>query len=127
MQPLVGRIHAFQFRRDHRLYVGHGLQHALAQVVALVAVAQLHGLMLAGGGARRHNGASQCAALQNHIGFHGRISARIKHFARANRNNLSHISPRNTVLQPVVQFGTAINGKSLSGSALNCFQKLVHV
>jgi len=30
-------------------------------------------------------------------------------------------------MQPVVQFGTAIHGNSLSGSALNCFQKLVHV
>jgi hypothetical protein len=31
------------------------------------------------------------------------------------------------MLQPVVQFGTAIHGNGLSGSALNCFQKLVHV
>jgi hypothetical protein len=31
------------------------------------------------------------------------------------------------VLQPVIQFGTAIHGNGLSGSALNCFQKLVHV
>ena len=46
-QPLVRRIHPFQFRRNHRLHVRYGLQHALAEVVALVAVAQLHGLMLA--------------------------------------------------------------------------------
>lgn len=31
------------------------------------------------------------------------------------------------VQQPVVQFRTAIHGNGLSGSALNCFQKLVHV
>jgi hypothetical protein len=31
------------------------------------------------------------------------------------------------VLQPVVQFGTAIHGKHLSGGALNRVQKLLHV
>jgi hypothetical protein len=31
------------------------------------------------------------------------------------------------VLQPVVQFGTAIHGKSLSGGALNGVQKLLLV
>jgi hypothetical protein len=31
------------------------------------------------------------------------------------------------VLQPVIQFGTAIHGNGLSGSALNYSQKLVHV
>ena len=33
-QPLVGRVHAFQLRRNHALHVVHGLQHALAQVMA---------------------------------------------------------------------------------------------
>ena len=95
--------------------------------MALVTVAQFNGLMLTGRSARRHNGAAKCAALQNYVCFHGRVSTRIKYFARANRNNLSHISPRNAVLQPVIQFGTAIHGNGFSGSALNCFQKLVHV
>ena len=31
------------------------------------------------------------------------------------------------MLQPVIQFGTAIYGKSFSGRALNRFQKLMHV
>ncbi len=31
------------------------------------------------------------------------------------------------MLQPVIQFGTAIHGKSLSGGALNRIQKLLHV
>jgi hypothetical protein len=83
--------------------------------------------MLAGGSARRHDRASKRAALQNHICFHGGVSTRIKYLARANRNNFSHISPRNAVLQPVIQFGTAIHGNGLSGSALNYSQKLVHV
>ncbi len=125
-EALIGCVHAFEFGCDHGLDIGNGLQNALAQVVALVAVAQLHGLVLAGGGARRHDGAAQCAAFQNHICFHGGIAARIKNFARANSNNLSHISPRNAVQQPVIQFGTAIHGESFSGSALNHSQKLRH-
>ena len=31
------------------------------------------------------------------------------------------------MLQPVIQFGTAIHGKGFSGGALNRFQKLMHV
>ena len=125
-QALVGGVHALELGRDHGFDVVHGLQHALAQEVALVAVAEFHGLMLAGGSARRHDGAAQSAAFQNHVCFHGRIAARVKHFAGANGNNLSHIGPRNAVQQPVIQFGTAIHGKSFSGGALNGFQKLLH-
>ncbi len=125
-QPLVGGVHALQLGRNHGFHVGHGLQHALAQVVALVAVAQFHGLMLAGGSARRHDGAAQCAAFQNYVRFHGRIAARVQNLAGANGNNLSHIGPHNAVLQPVVQLRTAIHGKSFSGGALNRAQKLLH-
>ncbi len=58
-QPLIGGIHAFELGSDHGLNVGYCLQHALAQVVALVAVAQFHGFVLAGRSARGHNGAAQ--------------------------------------------------------------------
>ena len=126
-EALVGCVHAFEFGGDDGLNVRDCLQNAFAQVVALVAVAQFHGLVFAGGSARRHNGAAQGAAFKNYIRFHGRIAARVKNFARANGNNLSHITPRNAVLQPVIQFGTAIHGKSFSGGALNRIQKLLHV
>ena len=126
-QPLIGRVHAFQLRRNHALHIFDGLQNALAHVVALVAVAQLDGLMFAGRSARRHNRAAHRAAFQNHVCFHGRVSARVKNFACTYGNNLSHVAPHNAVLQPVVQFGTAIHGKSFSGGALNRVQKLLHV
>ncbi len=126
-EPLIGRVHAFQFGRNHGFHVGHGLQYAFAEEVAFVAIAEFHGFVLAGGSTRRHNCAAQSAALENHISFHGRIAARVKNFARANGNDLSHISPHNAVLQPVVQLGTAIHGKGLSGGALNRVQKLLHV
>ena len=77
-EALVGGVHAFQFGSNDGLNVGNGLENALAQVVALVAVAQFHGLMFAGGGARGHNGAAQCAAFQNYVCFHGGIAARIQ-------------------------------------------------
>ncbi len=47
-QSLIGGVHAFELGRNHGLHVGHRLQNALAHVMALVAIAQLHGLMLAG-------------------------------------------------------------------------------
>jgi hypothetical protein len=94
--------------------------------VGFIAVAQFHGFKLAGGGARGHNGAAQSAAFQDYVSFNGGIAARIKNLAGADGNNLSHIIPRNTVLQPGVQFGTAIHGKSFSGGALNGAQKLLH-
>ena len=84
--------------RNHGFHVGHGLQDALAPVVALVAVAQFHGLMLAGGSARGHDGAAQCAAFQDYVRFHGRIAARVQNLAGADGNNLSHIGPRNAVM-----------------------------
>ena len=50
---------------------------------------------------------------------------------RTSRARIAIISvmfaPHNSVLQPVVQFRTAIHGKSLSGGALNRVQKLLHV
>jgi hypothetical protein len=91
--------------------------------VALVAVAQFHGLMLARRSARRHNGAAHRTALQDHIRLDGRIAARIQNFTGTYGNNLSHIAPHNAVLQPVIQLGTANHGKSLSGGALNTIQK----
>ena len=57
-EALVGGIHAFDFGGDDGFDIGNGLENALAHVVALVAVAQFDGLMLAGGSARRHDGAA---------------------------------------------------------------------
>jgi len=92
-EALVGSVQAFELGGNHGLNVLHSLQHALAHVVGLVAVAQLHGFMFAGGGARRHNGAAQRAAFQNHVRFHGGVAARVKNFAGTDGNNLSHIAP----------------------------------
>ena len=97
-QPLIGRVHAFQFGCNDGFHIGHGLQRALAQIVGFVAVAQFHGLMLAGGSARGHDRAAQCAAFQNYVRFHGRIAARVQNFAGMDGNYLSHIVPHNAML-----------------------------
>ncbi len=125
-EALVAGVHALQLGGDDGLHIGNGLQNALAEIVALVAVAQFHGLMLAGRGARRHNGAAECAAFQNHVRFNGGVTARVQDFAGTDGNNLSHIAPHDAVLQPVIQFRTAVYGKSFTGSALNRFYQLRH-
>ena len=66
--------------------------------MALVTVAQLHGLKFAGGSARGHDGAAQRAAFQNHVRLYGRIAARVQNLAGADGNNFSHIGPHNAML-----------------------------
>ncbi len=96
-QALVGGVHALQFGSNHGFNVFDGLQYALAPEVGFVAVAQFHGLMLACGCARRHDGAAQSPAFQNYVRLNGRIAARVQDFAGANGNNLSHMIPHNAM------------------------------
>ena len=57
------------------------LLHALAEIARLVAVAQFHRLMRAGGGARRHRRAADRAVFQHHIDLDRGIAAAIENFA----------------------------------------------
>ena len=87
------------FGRDHLVDVVHRLENALAGIAALVAVAQLQRLVLAGGGSAGNGGASARSAFQDDIGFNGGISAGIQNFTGKNQLNLSHgMSP---ALSPV--------------------------
>ncbi len=97
-QALVGRIHARQFGGHHALHIFYGVQHSLAQVMRLVAVAQLHGLVLAGGGPAGYSRPAHGSAREKHIGFYRGIPAGIQNLARVNGNNLGHITPCNAVL-----------------------------
>ncbi len=58
-----------------------GLQHALAAVARLVAVAQFHRLVRAGGGAGRHRRAAERAAVEHHVDLDGRIAAAVEDLA----------------------------------------------
>jgi hypothetical protein len=57
------------------------LAHALAEIAALVAVAQFHRLMRAGGRARRHGGAADRTVLQHDIDLDRGIAAAVENFA----------------------------------------------
>ena len=70
-----------------------GVEHALAHVVLLVAVAQLDGLVLSGAGSGGDGGAALGPAGEGDVGFDGGVSAGIEDFAGGNGNDLSHIAP----------------------------------
>src|SRR6185436_13712672 len=75
---------------EHGVHVLHGLQHALAEVALLVAVAQLHRFTRAGGGARGHGRAADRATVQHHIRFDGRVASRVDDFAAADVGDSGH-------------------------------------
>jgi hypothetical protein len=78
---LVGGVEAREGVEDLALHVAHSLGHALAAVAGLVAVAQLHRLVRAGGGAGGHGGAADRAAVQHHLRFHRGVAAAVQDFA----------------------------------------------
>ncbi len=55
----------------------HGFARAFAEIARFVAIAQLDGFMLAGGGAGRNGGAAHAAVGQVNVGFNGGIAAAI--------------------------------------------------
>ncbi len=61
---------------NDRVDVLDRLRHALA-VVGLAPIAQFHGLMGTGGGARRDSGATKTAIVEHHIDLDGRIAAAV--------------------------------------------------
>ena len=89
-ERLVERVLAHHLGRELVVDRGHGLQHALAQVAALVAVAQLHRLALAGRGARRHGGAAHRAAFEHDLDLDGRVAAAVEDLAGENGINRCH-------------------------------------
>jgi hypothetical protein len=66
---------------DRAVDVGHGLEHALAEITGRVAVAQLEGLVGAGRGAGRDAGPAPGAVGQRDLDLDGRIAAGIEDLA----------------------------------------------
>src|SRR5690606_16527558 len=87
---LVQRVATNQQLTDGAIDVGDGLEHALAQVTALVAVAQLQRFTGTGGGTGGRAGAAEDAAFQNHIRFNGRVTAGVQYFTTLDFNDLRH-------------------------------------
>src|SRR5207247_1283452 len=78
-------------RGDLALDVRHRAQHALAEVHAGIAVAQLDGLPLTGRGARGHGRPPGRAGVEPDVDLHGRIAARIEDLARVDtRDRRAH-------------------------------------
>ena len=91
MRDLVERVHADQLVGDaSSLTLATALRHALAQIDALVAVAQLPGFVDAGAGAAGHGGAAERAVVQRDVDFDGRIAAAIENLAAVDINDRAH-------------------------------------
>ena len=84
---LVRRINAFQCRGDGAIDVGHRVLHALAQVAGLVAIAQLHRFLAAGGSAGWHRGAAERTVGQRHFGFKRGVAAAVEDLAGVDAGN----------------------------------------
>ena len=78
---LIERIKAGKRIKNLAFHARHRLQHALATIAGLVAIAEFHRLMRAGGSAGGHNGMAAGAGIQHHFGLYGWVAAGIQHFA----------------------------------------------
>ena len=67
-----------------------GLRNALAQVAALVAVAQLACLESAGRSPRRHHRAAEAAVLEHDLDLDGGVAAAVEHLATVDVQNVTH-------------------------------------
>ena len=94
----VGSIHAHHSVGNHGVDVLHGLGHALAQVAALVAVAQLQRLKLAGGCAGRSAAAGHSAVGQRDLGFYGGVAAGVQDLAAYNGFNFQIVHIENLLI-----------------------------
>ena len=68
-----------------------GLRNALAQVAALVAIAQLAGLKGAGRSTRRHHCTAKAAVLEHDLDLDGGIAAAVEHLATVDIHNIAHV------------------------------------
>ncbi|MCY1411921.1 hypothetical protein D9M71_273170 [compost metagenome] len=87
---LVSSVLAQQQVADRAVDVGHGLQNALAQVTALVAITQFQCLAGTGGSTGRRASAAYDAVLEDHIGFHGGVAAGVQNLAALDVDDLCH-------------------------------------
>jgi hypothetical protein len=90
------------------LDMGHGLAHPLAQIAALIAIAQFQGLAGTGGGARGNGGAANGTIGGDDIGLDGGIAARIQNFPGTDVDDLGHdATPRGDHPQNLKKSGLA--------------------
>src|SRR5438876_1220204 len=95
-----GGLHSPDLRGDRLLDVPHGAPHALAPVALTVAVAQLHGLALAGGGARRHRGPPPRPRLELDVHLDGGVAARVEDLPGVDVGDGRHVSSSSRARSP---------------------------
>ena len=88
-RALVFGVEALEQVADLAVHVVHGVLHALA-VPGLAPVAQFHGFVDAGRGARRRDGASRGARFEVDVDFDGRIASRVKDLASQDNFDRAH-------------------------------------
>jgi hypothetical protein len=87
---LLGGVEAQEAFGKFAVHGGHGLQHALAHVAALVAVALFHGLVDAGRRARGHRGAALRAVLQRDVDLDGGVAPAVEDLAGVDVDDGAH-------------------------------------
>ncbi|EAU43788.1 probable phosphopyruvate hydratase [Salipiger bermudensis HTCC2601] len=87
---LLGGVEAHQRLGDLAVDRGHGIEHALAHVAALVAVAALMRLVHAGRGTRGHGGAAQRAVFQHDVDLDRGVATAVEDLAGVNVDDGAH-------------------------------------
>ena len=95
---LVEDVHALQRLSDLDVDVLNCLEHALAEVTALIAVAQLASLVDTGGSAGRNGSAANGAVVKRDLDFHGRIAAGVQNLSGTYIHNFKIVLHVNTPL-----------------------------
>mmetsp|Transcript_40715 Transcript_40715/g.68153 ORF Transcript_40715/g.68153 Transcript_40715/m.68153 type:complete len:592 (+) Transcript_40715:461-2236(+) len=75
---LVAWVHPDELGTHQRVHRLHRLENAFAHVDLLVAITQLHGLILAGGCPRGDGAAAKHAIVKEDVNLHGRVSTRVE-------------------------------------------------
>ena len=88
---LIQDVHADQALSDLGVHVLHGVLHALAQIAALVAVAELAGLIDAGGSAGGNSGTAHGAVLKIYLNLNSGIAAAVQDLTAQDVNDFDHL------------------------------------
>ena len=114
---LLADEHALQLVVEDGVDVVHGVEHALAEELALVAVAQLAGLVHARGGSAGHCGAADGALVGVYVYFYCGITAAVKYLTPLDTYDLTH----NSILFVCVNnLPLALNKKGQPLAAVGC-------
>src|SRR5690606_29275600 len=109
---LVRGVEAEERRRDDLVHVRHGLGHALAEVLALVSIAELERLVLARGCSRGHGEASLAATLGKDVHLEGGVAAAVEDLTGVDVYDFGHGSRALARLPPGRGGGLGCSGGS---------------